>query len=235
MRLDLTPATFLRRYQRFLADVRLADGSVVTVHCPNPGSMRSLLTPEVPCWLTWSDKVTRKLPWTLAVLGLPGGGKAVVDTSLPNRIVAEAIRRGRIPELAGGTGLHAEVAYGTRRSRIDLVVCTAAGPAWVEIKNNTMASETVPGRGDFPDAVTARGARHLAELADLARAGTRAVQFYLVGRSDRHSAGIAETIDPTYATALRRALAAGVEVLCYRARITTRGITVDRRLPFDFT
>lgn len=235
MRLDLTQAVFLKRYQRFLADVRLADGSVVTVHCPNSGSMRSLLTPEMPCWLAHHDNPKRKLAWTLTLLGLPGGGIAVVDTMLPNRVVEEGIRTGRIPELAGYASLRREVAYGTRRSRIDLLLeDPQRPPCWVEVKNNTMASNLARDRGDFPDAVTARGAKHLAELADRALAGERAVMVYLVGRSDVRSAGIAEDIDPGYATALRTALTAGVEVLCYRARLSPRSITIDRRLPFDF-
>lgn len=233
MDIQLTRAVFLRRYKRFFADVRLADGSVVQAHVPNTGSMRSLQTPEVEAWLTPASDPGRKLRWTLTLLGTPGGGLALVDTGLPNRLVAEGVVAGTVPELAGYALCRREAAYGSRGSRCDLLL-TAPGRAdcFVEIKNVTMASETHPGRADFPDAVTERGAKHLAELTDLARDGKRAVQFFLVDRSDCDHAGIAAAIDPDYAAALTLAVAAGVEVVCYRAALAPDRVTVGRACPF---
>lgn len=233
MDLHLTRAVFLRRYQRFFADVRLADGRVVQAHVPNTGSMRSLQTAGVEAWLAPAADPARKLRWTLVLLGTPAGGLAVVDTGLPNKVVAEGVAAGAVPELAGYAACRREAPYGSRGSRCDLLL-TAPGRAdcYVEVKNVTMASEVVPGRADFPDAVTERGSKHLAELADLARAGTRAVQFFLVDRSDCTAAGIASGIDPGYAAALGRAVAAGVEVVCYRADIAPTRVAVGAACPF---
>jgi sugar fermentation stimulation protein A len=162
----------------------------------------------------------------------------LVDTSLPNRIVEEGIRRGRVSELAGYDRVRREVPYG-QRSRIDLLL---EGPpdgrgrgngrprtCHVEIKSNTMASSVESRRSDFPDSPTERGLRHLEELTALARRGQRAVQFYLVGRTDCGRAGFAEEIDPAYAEAAGRADEAGVEFLAYRAEIRQDRITVGRR------
>lgn len=234
MDLDLVRATFLRRYQRFFADVRLADGQVVQAHVPNTGSMRSLLTPEVDAWLAPARNPARTLRWTLVLLATPDGGLAVVDTSLPNRLVAEGIADGAIPELAGYPRRRREVPYGTRGSRIDLLLEGGAGDCHVEIKNVTLAAEDDPRRADFPDAVTERGRKHLQELADLARQGRRCVQFYLLDRSDRDHLGIADGIDPAYADALQGAMADGVEVLCYRADISPQRIAIGRRCGFRF-
>jgi sugar fermentation stimulation protein A len=232
MRLDLQPATFLRRYKRFLADVRLPDGSVVVAHCPNSGSMRTLHTPEVACWLARHDSPTRRLPWTLTLLQVGTGGWAAVDTHLPNGVVAEGVAAGLVPELAGYATLRREVAYGEEGSRIDLLLeDPGRPPCWVEVKSVTQAGDE-DGWASFPDAVTARGAKHLRELARLARGGARAVQFYLVGRTDRRHASVATDIDPDYAAGLAEAVAAGVEVVCYRAAISPRAFTVGEPCPF---
>lgn len=240
MELALIRGIFLRRYQRFLADIELPAGTpggqcrLVTVHVPNTGSMKTLLTPGMDAWLRTSTDPKRKLPFTLVLLGLPAGGLAVVDTNLPNRVVADGVAAGAIPELAGYTSCRREVTYGSRGSRIDLLLeSPGRPPCYVEVKNNTMASATTPGRSDFPDAVTERGRKHLAELTDVVRDGGRAVQFYLVDRTDCERSGIAAEIDPTYASALHAAIAAGVEVLCYRAEISPRAISVGRRCTFD--
>ena len=239
MKLELTRGVFLRRYQRFFADVELASGEVVTAHCPNTGSMKTLLNPGVGAWLRWHDNPRRKLPWTLTLLGLPGRGRVLVDTSLPNRIVEEGIRRGRVRELAGYENLRREVPYG-KRSRIDLLLEDGRGRAngrprtcHVEIKSNTMASSVESRRSDFPDSPTERGLRHLEELTALARRGQRVVQFYLVGRTDCGRAGFAEEIHPAYAVAAGRAEEAGVEFLAYRAEIRQDRITVGRRCELE--
>jgi sugar fermentation stimulation protein A len=233
MSAELQRATFLRRYRRFLADIRWDDGRVETVHCPNSGSMRSLLTPETPCLVQLHDDPRRKLRGTLVLLGLPSGNWALVDTQRPNAIVAAGITAGAVPELAGYERLRREVAYGHEGSRIDLLLESDNGrpPCYVEVKSVTqrLGDEA---RADFPDAVSERGAKHLRELAALARSGIRAVQFYLVDRSDCTACGIAADIDPAYATALHAAVADGVEVLAYRADVSPAALAVGRACPF---
>jgi len=228
----LVGARFLRRYQRFFADVRLADGNVVQAHVPNTGSMRSLVDAETQAWLRPASDPTRKLRWTVVLLATPKGGLAVVDTGLPNAVVAAGVTAGLVPELSGYASLRREVPYG-RASRIDLYLeHPERPPCLVEIKNVTMASVGNVERADFPDAVTTRGRTHLHELALQARAGRRCVQFFLVDRSDCTTCGIASAIDPAYAEALLQAMAAGVEVLAYRADISPHGVSVGTRCPF---
>ena len=221
----LVPARLLRRYKRFLADMTLADGREVTAHCPNPGSMMGLAEPGTRCWLEPNDDPARKLKygWRLAELG--GGHMAGIDTSVPNRVVGEALRAGAIAELACYADIRAEVKYGDR-SRVDFLLSGGGPDAYVEVKNVHLRR-----RGDiaeFPDAVTARGARHLAELARVAAAGHRAVMLYLVQRTDCARFALAGDIDPAYARAF--AAAAGVEVLVFGTRISTDGVTLGSRL-----
>lgn len=208
-----------RRYQRFLADVERADGSVVTVHVPNTGSMATLNHPGCGAWIAAAANPNRKLPWTLTLVETPSGGLAVVDTQWPNRLVAAAIAVGRVPTLVGYPILRREVTFGTRGSRVDIVLSghATAPEALIEVKNVTMLG--APGRADFPDAVSTRGQKHLAELTDVAQAGGVAVQFYLVDRTDCHAAGIAAGIDPAYAAAANVAKAAGVRFLAHRVEI----------------
>ena len=237
MQLDVMPGTFVRRYKRFFADVVLEDGREIVAHCPNTGSMKTLLREGAPAFVTPNDDPKRKLKYTLTLLGLPRRKLAMVDTSLPNGLVADAITAGRIPELGGYDGLRREVRYGSRNSRIDIVLDPAEGEdrtsCWVEVKNCTMASSTSPGRCDFPDAVTSRGLKHLEEMADLAREGARVVQFYLVSRTDCDRCGIASEIDPAYRDGLLAARDAGVEVLCYRLAITRRKLTMGERCELE--
>ncbi len=223
----LVEGRLLRRYQRFLADFTLADGSVVTAHCANPGSMLTCLEPGATGWLTRVDTTGRRLAYTWQVATV-SGARIFVNPVLVNAVVAEAIERGRVPELAGYTELRREVRVGDR-ARLDLLLRRGGDRCFVEIKSATLRlGARLAG---FPDAVTARGARHLAELERLAAAGDRAVQLFFVARSDARALGPADAIDPAYGAALRRALAAGVEVLAYRASITARSISVGPRLP----
>ena len=235
MDLKLVHGVFLRRYKRFLADVEL-DGRVVTAHLPNTGSMATLMNPGVDAWLRPASNPARKLPFTLTLLGLPEGGLALVDTSLPNAVVAEGITTGAIPELSGYQDLRREVVYGSRGSRVDVLLTGPdRSPCYVEIKNVTMRSFADPQRADFPDAKTARGVKHLAELSEVVRAGGRAVQFYLLSRTDCHTLGIASDIDAAYMHALRQARAVGVDILVYQATISETGITVGTRCLCDFS
>ncbi len=231
---DFVSGLLIRRYKRFLADCRLLDGSLVTAHCPNTGSMKTLLGTNRPVRLTWHDNPRRKLPWTLTLLGVADNGWALVDTSLPNHIVAEGIRAGVVAGLRGYDTMRREVGYGSRRSRVDLLLSDEEGrrpSCYVEVKNVTMASDEER-RADFPDARTTRGKKHLLELADMVAAGHRAVMFYLLGRTDRDHVGIASGIDPDYAETLRAVMARGVEVLCHRLVVDGPDLTLGPECPF---
>jgi len=231
MRLELESCIFLRRYKRFLADVRLPDGRIETVHCANSGSMRTLLTPGVPARLVRSASPTRKLPATLTLLGLPRRRWAVVDTMLPNRLIAEAIREDRIAALAGADEVQAEATSPGGTSRFDFRLRHGGRDTWVEVKSVTMLSDEA-GLAAFPDAVTTRGTKHLRELALLARGGDRCVQIYLVTRTDCARCTIAAAIDPTYAVALVEAMDAGVEVLVLGLEVRGPTVRVGGPLPF---
>ncbi len=228
----LIPGQLVRRYKRFLADVVLADGEAVTVHVPNSGAMIGLDRPGSAVWLSRSANVKRKYPLTLELIRADGV-LVGVNTQHPNRIVAEAISAGRIPELTGYPSLRREVRYG-RASRVDLLL--EAGnrpPCYVEVKNVHLRR---PARGcgraaEFPDCPTARGARHLEELGAMVGAGGRAVMIYLVQRADCDTFRIADDLDPVYAVGLDRAQAAGVEAYCYACTVTVDAVDLDRLLP----
>lgn len=221
----LTRATLLKRYKRFLADVRFDDGSETTAHCANPGSMKGMAEPGSTVWLSKSDNPKRKLAWSWELVDV-GSSIVGVNTNRPNALVADAIDAGDIPELAGYTSLRREVKYG-QNSRIDILLETPdRPPAYVEIKSVTLSR--TPGLAEFPDSKTLRGAKHMAELAEMAKAGHRAVVFFLVQRSDCIKMSPAADIDPNYAKSLRDAVIAGVEVLCYSCKITSEGIELDQ-------
>jgi sugar fermentation stimulation protein A len=229
---ELVPATLLRRYKRFLADVELADGSVITVHVANPGAMLGLQAPRARVWLSKSTSKTRKLPysWELIEADFGNGPELVgVNTMHPNAIVAEALAADMIPELAGYDTIRREVKYGAA-SRVDfLLEHPSRPPCYVEVKNVHMMRQ--PGLAEFPDSVTARGARHLEELAAVSAAGARAVMLFVVqiGSSERFA--LAREIDPAYAGAFDKACAAGVEAIAYTCRIGREGIILAGPVP----
>jgi len=230
----LVRGTLIRRYKRFLADVRLDSGDETTAHVPNPGSMIGLADPGLPVWLSPAANPARKLKWTWELVEIDGRPVGV-DTALANGIVAEAIAQGRIAGLEGYAGLRREVPYG-RNSRIDILLSDPARPdCLVEVKTVNL-SRPRPGRSrhaEFPDAVTARGTKHLHELADAHRAGRRAVMLYLVLRMDCERFSLATDIDPAYAEAFAESRRAGVEAFCAACRVAPDGIEVDRALPLD--
>jgi sugar fermentation stimulation protein A len=226
----LIEARLLRRYKRFLADVALADGTVDTVHCANPGSMLGLAEPGMRVLLSRSANAARKLPlsWELVEAD---GGLVGINTAIPNRVVEEALRQRRVAPLAGYGAVRREVAYG-KASRIDFLLREAGLPdAYVEVKNVHFSREF--SLAEFPDSVTARGARHLDELSAMVAAGHRAVMLYLVQRTDADRFGVCADLDPTYAAAFERAREAGVEMLAYRCRITPEEITLDSAISVE--
>jgi len=228
----LVPARLLQRYKRFLADVAFADGTVATAHCPNPGSMLGLAAPGSTVWLSPAAKADRKLRWTWELVEADGA-LVGINTGHPNRLVEAAIGTHAIAGLDGYPLIRREVKYG-RNSRIDLLLDGKPGapPAYVEIKNVHLMRRA--GLAEFPDCVTARGAKHLGELADMVRAGHRAVMLYVVQRPDCLRMALAADIDPGYAAAMLRARAAGVEVLCVACSVATDGIEIARAMPVDF-
>jgi sugar fermentation stimulation protein A len=225
----LIRGTLQRRYKRFLADVMLEDGREVTAHCANPGAMLGLNAPGTPVWLEPTSGGRRKLGHAWRLVELDGGHFAGIDSSLPNRLVAEALAKGRIPALAGYDRVRPEVRYGTR-SRVDFLLGGDGLPdAWVEVKNVHLSRGG--GLAEFPDSVTARGARHLGELATMAAAGQRAVMLYVVQRTDCARLALADDLDPAYAAAAAAARAAGVEMLAHATRIDPTGVWLDWPLP----
>jgi sugar fermentation stimulation protein A len=228
----LLRGTLIQRYKRFLADVRLANGRVVTATCPNTGSMLGLTAPGSAVWLSESDSPTRKYrhTWELVEADLGKGPLLVgINTGHPNKLVAEAIAAKRVAALAGYPGLRREVNYG-RNSRIDLLLeCADKGLCYVEVKNVHLSRRH--GLAEFPDSVTARGAKHLAEMSDMVRAGHRAVMVFLIQRSEARRLAFARDIDPGYGAAFDAARAAGVEAIALRCRMSTEEIIVDKPVP----
>lgn len=218
----LIRATLIRRYKRFLADMRLEDGREVTAHCPNPGSMMGLADPGTAAWLEPNDDPRKKLKfgWRLAEVG---GAKVVVDTGLANRVVGQALQDGQVAGLPAYDQIRPEVKYG-QSSRVDFLLTGPDGRVFLEVKSVTLSRQ--PGLAEFPDSVTARGTKHLAELAQVVADGDRATLLLLVMRDDCDRFSPAADIDPAWAKALSDARAAGVQVLVQTARITPHDIRI---------
>jgi sugar fermentation stimulation protein A len=234
MRLPSPPVrgALIQRYKRFLADVRLDDGRLITATCPNTGSMLGLTAPGSIVWLSESDKPTRKyrFTWEMVEADLGHGPTLVgINTGHPNKLVAEALATRRIRQLAGYPGLRREVNYG-RNSRIDLLLeCARKGLCYVEIKNVHLSRRH--GLAEFPDCETGRGVKHLSEMAAMVREGHRAVLVFLVQRNDARRFALARDIAPEFAAAFDAAMAAGVEAIALGCRLAPEEIVVDRTLP----
>lgn len=228
----LVPARLVQRYKRFLSDHALADGSIVTAHCANPGGMIGIKDPGMRTWLAPAGNTSRKLAWDWEIVEADGT-LIGCHTGRPNALVEEAIGNGTIAELSGYDRIRREVAYGTN-SRVDMVLSGTGRPdCYVEVKYCHMRRQG--SLAEFPDAVTARGARHMHELAAMVAAGHRAVLVYCIQRSDCEAFTTAADIDPAYDKALRSAIAGGVEVLPYACQVSIEEIAVARpvalRLP----
>ncbi len=228
----LIKATLIKRYKRFLADVLLEDGAQVTAHCANSGSMMSVNLPGAEVWVSPANNPNRKLKYTWEMIRV-NRSLVGINTQHPNTIVAEAISAGNIPTLSSFKNIRREVKYG-KNSRIDLLLEMQDGQqCYVEVKNVTMRRDFIKGApAEFPDGITARGAKHLVELSDMVMQGHRAVMFYLVQRSDVDSMTIARDIDAAYADALDKAKKIGVEVVAFNCKVTTKAINVSRSVEF---
>ncbi|MEL7301330.1 MAG: DNA/RNA nuclease SfsA [Pseudomonadota bacterium] len=225
----LLPGRLIRRYNRFLADVTLDDGREVKAHCPNPGSMMGLKVPGLRVWLEPNDDPKKKLDFAWRVAELPGGVMVGIDTATPNRVAKEALRAGRIAELADYTHVRPEVAYGTR-SRVDFLLIEPGLPdAFVEIKNVHLLRED--DWAEFPDCVTERGTKHLRELMAVKASGARAVMLYVIQHEGCARFRVAPDLDPAYAAAFAEAAAAGVEMLAYRCTVSVEEIRLDHAIP----
>jgi sugar fermentation stimulation protein A len=223
----LIPARLVRRYKRFLADVILDGGGELTVHCPNPGRMLGLDAPGARVWVSRASNPGRILPFTLELVQA-NGGLVGINTMHPNRLVEEAIGAGRIAELQGYEVIRREVRY-DERCRVDLLLHRADHPdCFVEVKNVHLKRSA---GAEFPDAVTARGVKHLGALARQVAAGARAVVVYVVQRTDCADFRIAADIDPLYAASFSAALAGGVEAVCYDCEVGLEGIELAAPLP----
>ncbi|MCF6304737.1 MAG: DNA/RNA nuclease SfsA [Rhodobacteraceae bacterium] len=224
----LVRATLIKRYKRFLADVTLPDGQQVTAHCANPGAMTGLNVAGMTVWLEPNDDPKRKLRYSWKLVEV-GTGLVGIDTAMPNKIVAEALALGNILEFASYATIRPEVKYG-ENSRIDFLLTGDGLPdCYLEVKCANLSRQNA--LVEFPDTVTKRGAKHLAELANMVGQGHRAVMLYLVFRDDCTGFQLAADIDPAYAAAFADATKNGVETCCYATDISTSAVTLAQPLP----
>jgi len=224
----LMEARLARRYKRFLADIEWPDGSMDTVHCPNPGAMLGLDAPGSRVFVSRAANLKRKYPLTLEIVEADGT-LVGINTGLPNRLAEEAITNGTIAELSGYDTLRREVRYG-QNSRVDILLEHPGRPVcYVEVKNVHLSRQ--PGLVEFPDCVTARGAKHLAELGDQAEAGRRAIMLFIIQRDDGARFDLARDIDVNYAAAFNQACRRGVEVLAYACTVSAAEIQVTMKVP----
>ena len=221
----LIPGTLLQRYKRFLADIRLASGEVVTAHCTNTGSMMGCKEAGSAVYLSRSDNLNRKLLYTWELIEANNTWVGI-NTMHPNKLVAEAVASGAIKELRGYQIIRREVKV-SAHSRLDLCLEGNAGSCYVEVKNVTLATD---GAAAFPDAVSERGTKHLKELMRLKRRGHRAAIVFVIQRGDCTRFRPADEIDPEYGRWLRKAIKTGVEALPYVARVTPEEIVLAERL-----
>ncbi len=224
-----------RRYKRFLADVELASGEVITVHCPNTGSMKNCVEEGASVWLSRSDNSSRKYPYTWELTKTSRHHFIGINTGNANKIVKQAVYENRVPELAGYTRILAEQKYGVENSRIDLLLTghKSWSNCYVEIKSVTLLGVPVSqGAGYFPDSISQRGTKHLRELIEVVRQGDRGLLFYCVQHSGIRSVAPARSIDPEYAETLDEAVSCGVEVLAYKVSYRGSWPRLGRGIPF---
>jgi sugar fermentation stimulation protein A len=228
---ELIPAVLIRRYKRFLADCLLEDGREITAHVANPGSMLGLKDEGQRIWLEPNDDPKKKLKYAWRLVDHGCGHFTGVDTAVPNRVLKAALLAHDVPGLPPYDLVRPEVRYG-ENSRIDFLLSGPEGDTYVEVKSVTLSRQ--PGLAEFPDSVTARGAKHLLELSDMVAQGHRACMLYLVQRTDCTRVTLAADLDPGYAQAFASARSAGVEVLALACSIDPEGVELGTALPFSF-
>lgn len=226
----LIEGTLVKRYKRFLADVQLADGTIVIAHCPNTGAMTGCAEPGWKVWLSPSNNPKRKLLYTWEVVLTDQQHWIGINTNKANALVKEAIQADKITELLGYETIKAEVKFGEENSRIDFLLSSPKKPdCYVEVKSVTLLENNL---GYFPDAKTLRGQKHLRELSAIAKQGKRAVMLYCVQHTGIQSVQVAKHIDPDYAHELNQAILNGVQILCYGCDINSEQITINQSLTF---
>ena len=224
---ELIKGILIKRYQRFKSDVRLGNGHVVTVLCPNTGSMKSCSEPGMKVYLSRHNRPERKLKYTWEIIEMPTS-LVGVNTGVPNRLVKTTIKAGKIPELVGYERIRSEVSYG-RNSRIDILLENKSEKCFIKVKNCTLVEDRI---AYFPDSVTLRGLKHLKELREEVRSGNRAIMFYLVQRMDAKEFRPAYHIDPLYGRELEKVNDEGVEILVYDVNLDLYGISINRKMPY---
>ncbi|TVU63593.1 DNA/RNA nuclease SfsA [Vibrio atlanticus] len=238
----LEPATLIKRYKRFLTDIQLPDGSERTIHCANTGAMTGCATPGNTVWYSTSDNAKRKYPNSWEISETDKGHRICVNTARANQLAVEAIENGTIVELLGYNALRTEVKYGSENSRIDILLeDNEKPPCYIEVKSVTLLDEqqtstkqetSTTGQGFFPDAVTTRGQKHLRELTEMVESGNRAVLLFTVLHSGIEKVSAAHHIDAKYSLLLKQAQDAGVEVLCYKAELSSTQIQLKQAVEF---
>lgn len=226
----LLDGVLIRRYKRFLSDIRVEGGEEVTAHCANSGSMKGCSEPGSAVRLAFVLSKTRKLKYDWHQIRV-GDEWVGVRPVMANALAEEGIRSGVISELQGYDSLRSEVPYGSQRSRIDFLLEDEDGgrpPCYVEVKSVSLAEGE---RGYFPDSVSTRGRKHLEELMEVKAKGERAVLLFVAQRGDVVDVRPADSIDPEYGQTLREAAKAGVEILAYGCSVRREGITIERPLP----
>ena len=244
----LEPATLIKRYKRFLTDIQLPDGSERTIHCANTGAMTGCATPGNTVWYSTSDNAKRKYPNSWEISETDKGHRICVNTARANQLAVEAIENGTIVELLGYNALRTEVKYGSENSRIDILLeDNEKPPCYIEVKSVTLLDDqqmstkqqlstkqqaSTEGQGFFPDAVTTRGQKHLRELTEMVESGSRAVLLFTVLHSGIEKVSAAHHIDAKYSLLLKQAQDAGVEVLCYKAELSSTQIQLKQAVEF---
>lgn len=226
----LQPATLIKRYKRFLADVRLPSGEITTIHCANTGAMTGCATPGDTVWYSTSPSTTRKYPYSWELSQTTDHHWIGINTLRANQLVEELLTRQGVPSLAQFTHWQREVAFGDEKSRIDFVLSNEKDQKYyLEVKSVTLLAN---GKGYFPDTVTARGQKHLRELMSIVKQGHRAGLFFAVLHTGIHQVSAAKHLDPVYGQLLREAIAIGVEVIVYRAQISRHQLLLVDPIPF---
>lgn len=222
----LEKGRLIKRYKRFLTDIRLENGTEMTIHCPNTGSMKNCLFPDEWVWFSRSDNPKRKYPCTFELMQTTDNNIIGINTLRANQLAEEAINNQFITELKNYKNLRKEVKYGEENSRIDILLTSPNKPdCYIEVKSCTLLAQ---GCGYFPDAVTQRGQKHLRELMQIVTKGERAVLLFIVQHSGIQEIKVAAHIDPDYAKLFKRAISLGVEVLAYGCELSHQGIVIDR-------